>query len=79
LSEVADLVTPQATNRAEFIQECKDGKFDGVVAAYRTFVSVSITGQIDEELVSVLPKSLEFLSHCGMHHALLLFSSRSTN
>ncbi|EEA20339.1 glyoxylate reductase [Talaromyces marneffei ATCC 18224] len=65
LSDIADLITTSATNRAEFIQECKDGKLDGVVAAYRTFASFSITGQIDEEIVSVLPKSLLFLAHCG--------------
>ncbi|OKL60118.1 putative 2-hydroxyacid dehydrogenase UNK4.10 [Talaromyces atroroseus] len=65
LSDVADLITTQATNRAEFVQQCKDGKFDGVVAAYRTFGSISITGPFDEELVSVLPKSLLFVAHCG--------------
>jgi D-3-phosphoglycerate dehydrogenase len=62
---VADLVTTQASNRAEFIQECKDGKLDGVVVAYRTFGSFEITGQFDEELVSALPKSMLFLAHCG--------------
>ncbi|EED24240.1 glyoxylate reductase [Talaromyces stipitatus ATCC 10500] len=65
LNDIADLITTKATNRTEFIQECKDGKLDGVVAAYRTFGSVAITGLIDEELVSVLPKSLLFLAHCG--------------
>jgi D-3-phosphoglycerate dehydrogenase len=65
LSSIAELVTPAATNRADFIEECKSGKLDGVVVAYRTFDSVSITGLIDEELVNVLPKSLQFLAHCG--------------
>ncbi|KAL3444060.1 D-isomer specific 2-hydroxyacid dehydrogenase [Aspergillus insuetus] len=65
LSSIAELITPAATNRADFIEECKSGKLDGVVVAYRTFDSVSITGLIDEELVSVLPKSLQFLAHCG--------------
>ncbi|KAJ9320207.1 hypothetical protein DTO027B5_5203 [Paecilomyces variotii] len=65
LGKIADLIKPAATNRTEFIQECKDGKFDGVVAAYRTFPSVDITGLIDEELVAVLPKSLTYLAHCG--------------
>jgi len=46
-------------------QACKDGELDGVVAAYRTFGSFSITGQIDEEIVSVLPKSMRFLASCG--------------
>ncbi|KAL3456288.1 D-isomer specific 2-hydroxyacid dehydrogenase [Aspergillus heterothallicus] len=65
LGSIAELVTPSATNRAEFIEECKSGKLDGVVVAYRTFDSISITGLVDEELVNVLPKSLQFLAHCG--------------
>ncbi|KAL2809915.1 D-isomer specific 2-hydroxyacid dehydrogenase [Aspergillus granulosus] len=65
LSAIAELVTPAATDRAAFIEECKSGKLDGVVVAYRTFESVSITGLIDEELVNALPKSLQFLAHCG--------------
>lgn len=65
LAKDAEVVTPKAKNRAEFIEECKSGKFDGVVAAYRTFGSVSITGMFDKELVEVLPKSWKFLSHNG--------------
>lgn len=56
---------PTAKNRAEFIEECKAGKLDGVVAAYRTFGSVAITGLVDEELVNALPESLKFLAHNG--------------
>ncbi|KAL4965043.1 D-mandelate dehydrogenase-like dehydrogenase [Aspergillus stella-maris] len=65
LSDIAELITPTATNRADFVAECKAGKLDGVIVAYRTFDSVSITGMFDEELVNVLPKSLVFLAHCG--------------
>ncbi|PYI12482.1 hypothetical protein BO78DRAFT_392329 [Aspergillus sclerotiicarbonarius CBS 121057] len=65
LSTIADLIRPTATNRTEFIQECQSGQLDGVVAAYRTFDSVRITGLVDEELVNALPKSLVFLAHCG--------------
>ncbi|KAL4913689.1 D-isomer specific 2-hydroxyacid dehydrogenase [Aspergillus aurantiobrunneus] len=65
LSSIAELITPAATNRADFIAECKSGKFDGAVVAYRTFDSVSITGIFDDELVNVLPASLTFLAHCG--------------
>jgi glyoxylate reductase len=36
------------------------------VAAYRTFQSVAITGLIDEDLVSILPKSLKFIAHNGI-------------
>ncbi|KAK4995825.1 glyoxylate reductase, partial [Cryomyces antarcticus] len=63
LSSIAELVNPSASNRAKFIEECKSGKYDGVKAAYRTFASVSVTGLWDEELVNVLPKSLEFVAH----------------
>lgn len=59
------MVTPAATNRADFIKECRDGKLNGVVAAYRTLASVSLTGMVDEELVNALPSSLKFLAHCG--------------
>ncbi|KAJ5570124.1 uncharacterized protein N7459_009554 [Penicillium hispanicum] len=65
LGELGELVTTTATNRADFIQECRDGKFDGVVGAYRTFPSVSVTGPVDEEIVNVLPTSLKYLAHCG--------------
>ena len=66
LSSVGELVRPASDNRTDFIKECRDGKLDGVVAAYRTFMSASITGLIDEELVEALPKSMRFLAHCGM-------------
>jgi D-3-phosphoglycerate dehydrogenase len=62
---VAELITSTAKNRAEFMQECKDGKYDGVVVAYRTFGSVEITGRFDAELVAVLPRSWRFLCNNG--------------
>jgi len=65
LSKYAELIEPQATNREEFIEECKSGALGGVVVALRTFSSVTITGRIDAELVSVLPKSLKFICHNG--------------
>lgn len=65
LSEYGELIKPQSSNRADFIKECKDGKLDGVVAAFRTFNSVSITGRFDSELCENLPKSWKFLAHNG--------------
>ena len=65
LSEVGELIEPQATNRQDFIKDCKDGKLDGVVAAYRTFGSYSITGLFDDELCSALPSSWKYLCSCG--------------
>ncbi|KAF4549544.1 2-hydroxyacid dehydrogenase-like protein 2 [Elsinoe fawcettii] len=65
VASIAELITPKATSREEFISECKSGAFDGAVAAYRTFGSFSFTGLIDSELLEVLPKSLKFLAHNG--------------
>jgi hypothetical protein len=67
LSDVAELLESAATQRTEFIQECKDGKFDGVVALYRSIPSVTITGLVDEELLNALPSSLRFIAHCGAY------------
>jgi len=61
-----EVLSPKSTNRADFIEECKSGAFEGIVAALRTFPSVSITGRIDEELVSYLPTSIKFLCHIGL-------------
>lgn len=74
LSELGDLVETKATNRAEFLKECREGKLDGVVAAYRTFFSVQTTGLFDKELVDALPKSLKYLAHCGMFFFYLVYS-----
>lgn len=65
LSSLGEIITPKSTTRADFLTECKSGAFDGVVAAYRTFDSVDVTGRIDEELVASLPKSLKFIAHNG--------------
>ncbi|KAK5988953.1 Putative 2-hydroxyacid dehydrogenase UNK4.10 [Cladobotryum mycophilum] len=65
ISDIAEVVTPKATNRDDFIAECKAGGLDGVSVAYRTFDSVDITGKIDGELLDALPKSLKFLCHNG--------------
>lgn len=45
-----------------------------MVAAYRTFESVKITGRIDEELVASLPDSLKFIAHNGMFSYFLKLS-----
>ena len=67
LSSIADLVTTNATNRAEFLAECRSGRFDGVVAIYRTLSSVQITGRIDAELLDALPSSVRFIANCGTY------------
>ncbi|KAK5051393.1 hypothetical protein LTR84_003045 [Exophiala bonariae] len=65
LSTLGDLITPQSKNRQDFLEECRSGKLDGVIAAYRTFYSADITGLLDEELILALPKTWEYLAHCG--------------
>lgn len=65
LSDIADLIQPQSTNRADFIAECTSGRLDGVAACYRTFASASITGPWDEELIAALPRSLTVCAHNG--------------
>ncbi|QSZ29044.1 hypothetical protein DSL72_003554 [Monilinia vaccinii-corymbosi] len=65
LSNIGELLEPKARSRPEFIEECKSGRFDNVVAISRTFTSVAITGLFDAELISVLPKSLKFIAHNG--------------
>lgn len=52
-------------DRADFIRRCKDGEFDGVFALYRGNDSNSLTGDFNEELLKVLPKSLKFVCHNG--------------
>ena len=65
LSELADLIEPESRSREEFLEECRTGKFDGVLVTYRTFNSFDITGRFDEELVPLLPDSLKFVCHNG--------------
>ncbi|WYZ35285.1 hypothetical protein EsH8_I_001561 [Colletotrichum jinshuiense] len=65
LGDIAEIIKPKATTRAEFLDECKSGALDGVVAIYRTFASVKITGRIDAELVAALPSSVGFICHNG--------------
>ncbi|KAF2255548.1 glyoxylate reductase [Trematosphaeria pertusa] len=65
LSNIAELVYPRARTRAEFLDECRSGDLDGVVAIYRTFASVDYTGRFDEELVPALPASVKFVCHNG--------------
>ncbi|KAL0639941.1 glyoxylate reductase [Maublancomyces gigas] len=65
LEDIAEIVKVTATNRDDFIKEAKSGAFNGVFAAYRTFVSFDITGKIDNEILEALPKSFKFLCHVG--------------
>lgn len=66
LNDISEILKPASTNREDFLKECRSGKFEGVVAAYRTFHSFGITGLIDKELVDALPGSLRYFASCGM-------------
>lgn len=61
----ADVLVPQATDRASFLSECRSGALDGCVVAYRTFASAATTGRVDAELLAALPSSLGFICHNG--------------
>ncbi|KAI1122252.1 D-isomer specific 2-hydroxyacid dehydrogenase [Nemania abortiva] len=66
LSSLAELVTPEAKSRQEFIEECKSGRLDGVlVICDRAPSSLAVTGKFDEELIQALPQSVRFLCHNG--------------
>lgn len=51
--------------RQQFLSNCRNGEYDGVVALYRSNTSTSETGPFNQELISVLPKSLKFICHNG--------------
>ncbi|KAJ5454376.1 2-hydroxyacid dehydrogenase [Penicillium daleae] len=65
LNDISEILKPASTNREDFLKECRSGKFEGVVAAYRTFHSFSITGLIDKELVDAFPGSLRYFVSCA--------------
>ena len=68
LSTLATLITSPAASRADFIQECRSGKLDGVTAIYRTFESFGVTGRIDDELAGILGRNgvgVRFICHNG--------------
>ncbi|RSL87039.1 hypothetical protein CEP51_002452 [Fusarium floridanum] len=65
LASLAEIVGPGVETRAEFIEKCRQGGFDGVVIVHRMYHSVTVTGLIDEELVQALPESVKFICHTG--------------
>lgn len=66
LEKVAEVLVPESRDRASFMAECRPGgRLDGVVAAYRTFDGVEVTGPVDAALVAALPASLRFVCHNG--------------
>ncbi|KAK9324159.1 D-isomer specific 2-hydroxyacid dehydrogenase [Lipomyces orientalis] len=64
LSNVATLSVCDSANREEFIKDLK-GKYSEVVAVYRTFNSVAITGRFDAELLKEFPATFKYICHNG--------------
>jgi lactate dehydrogenase-like 2-hydroxyacid dehydrogenase len=66
LSDIAETVETEAQNRDEFIQECKTGKYDGVVTICdRAPSSFTITARFNQDIIDALPESLKFICHNG--------------
>ncbi|OJJ87602.1 D-mandelate dehydrogenase-like dehydrogenase [Aspergillus glaucus CBS 516.65] len=51
--------------REDFIQNCKNGEYNDVVAIYRSNASTKFTGPFNAEMLSVLPSSLKYICHNG--------------
>ncbi|KAK2762182.1 hypothetical protein FQN54_001191 [Arachnomyces sp. PD_36] len=51
--------------REDFLKNCREGKYDDVVAIYRSNASTGLTGPFNKELLSVLPKTLKYICHNG--------------
>ncbi|KAJ5682652.1 hypothetical protein N7462_005817 [Penicillium macrosclerotiorum] len=65
LSSILTLKEFPSGNRAEFIQNCKAGQYDDVVAIYRSNTSNQFTGNFDAELLAALPQSVRYICHNG--------------
>ncbi|KAK9474215.1 D-isomer specific 2-hydroxyacid dehydrogenase [Dipodascopsis tothii] len=64
LSDVADIQVCESKSRAELIEDLK-GKYSKVVALYRTFNSVAMSGRFDAELAPHFPDTLKYICHNG--------------
>ncbi|KAL1963546.1 hypothetical protein VTN77DRAFT_7991 [Rasamsonia byssochlamydoides] len=51
--------------REEFLENCRSGKYDDVVAIYRSNTSNKLTGNFNSELIAALPQSLKYICHNG--------------
>ncbi|CEO59266.1 Putative Hydroxyisocaproate dehydrogenase [Penicillium brasilianum] len=65
LSSILTLKEFPSGTREEFIQNCKSGQYDDVVAIYRSNTSNKYTGNFNDELLSALPKSVRYICHNG--------------
>ncbi|KAG5300564.1 hydroxyacid dehydrogenase, mycelia-enriched transcript [Histoplasma ohiense] len=65
LASLASLREYCQGTRAEFLADCQSGKYNDVVAIYRSNESVKVTGPFDAELLNALPRTLRFICHNG--------------
>ncbi|OLL23887.1 putative 2-hydroxyacid dehydrogenase UNK4.10 [Neolecta irregularis DAH-3] len=64
LACIADILVCDSPNRESFIQDCAS-KYNNITCIYSSWRSAEITGVIDEELISKMPRSLRFIAHNG--------------
>ncbi|ODQ65873.1 hypothetical protein NADFUDRAFT_46479 [Nadsonia fulvescens var. elongata DSM 6958] len=65
LSSFAELREVPIETREEFLDDCKTGKYDGVVAIFHTYMSARYVGLYNKELIQALPESVKFICHNG--------------
>ncbi|AOW04628.1 D-isomer specific 2-hydroxyacid dehydrogenase [Yarrowia lipolytica] len=65
LAQKCDIQHVGTTSREQFLKECKEGKYDGFVAIYRTFTTLGKVGRFDKELCDALPASIKAVCHYG--------------
>ncbi|KAJ5987569.1 hypothetical protein N7451_011934 [Penicillium sp. IBT 35674x] len=65
LSSILTLKEFPNGTREEFIENCKAGHYDDVIAIYRSNTSNKYTGNFDAELLAVLPQSVKYICHNG--------------
>ncbi|KAL1632759.1 hypothetical protein SLS58_011340 [Diplodia intermedia] len=64
-SSFIELLEFPTGTREEFLSNLKGGKYDNVVAIYRSNDSTKFTGPFNSELVQALPSSLKYICHNG--------------
>jgi len=66
LGNIADVVTVDSPNRADFLAQFgAGGKYEGTVGIYRENDSSQKIGIFDKELVNELPSSVKWIAHNG--------------
>ncbi|KAL1955079.1 hypothetical protein VTO42DRAFT_9068 [Malbranchea cinnamomea] len=65
LSSLVTLKEYPTGTRADFLERCRSGQYDDVVAIYRSNASTPITGPFNANLLSLLPPSVRFICHNG--------------